>query len=107
MGIEVKLSAFPPQCELLERVRAGEICAQDIQFVWWYFFNRRTSATRWNGFARGDPERERFVDLLEMILAQHPGIAEIFRYMWFAPSGRAAIFRLRLSGVLSSGTVRL
>jgi hypothetical protein len=76
MGIEVKLNAFPPQCELLERVRAGEICAQDIQFVWWYFFNRRTSATRWNGFARGDPERERFVDLLEIILAQHPGIAE-------------------------------
>jgi hypothetical protein len=76
MGIEVKLNAFPPQCELLERVRAGEICAQDIQFVWWYFFNRRTSVTRWTGFALGRPEQERFVDLLEIILAQHPGIAE-------------------------------
>jgi hypothetical protein len=76
MGIEVKLNAFPPQCELLERVRAGEICAEHIQFVWWYFFDRRTSTTRWNDFARGHPDGERFVDLLEIILAQHPGIAE-------------------------------
>jgi hypothetical protein len=76
MGFEVELNAFPPQCELLERVRAGEISAELIQFVGWYFVKRRTSATRWTGFARGDPERERFVDSLEKILAEHPGIAE-------------------------------
>jgi hypothetical protein len=40
MGFDVTLTAFPPQCELLERVRAGEINAEFLQFVGWYFFNR-------------------------------------------------------------------
>jgi hypothetical protein len=76
MGFEVQLNAFPPQCELLERARAGEISAELIQFAGGYFVSRRTSATRRTCFARGDAEGERFVDALEKILAEHPGIAE-------------------------------
>jgi hypothetical protein len=81
MGFDVTLAALPSQCELLERVRAGEINAEFLRFVGWYFFNRRTSATRRIGFARGDPESERFVDLVEIILAEHPGIAERSCYL--------------------------
>jgi hypothetical protein len=71
MGFDVTLNAFPPQCELLERVRAGEIDAELIQFVGWYFVKRGTAATRWTDFARGDPERERFVDLLARRTSRH------------------------------------
>lgn len=75
MGFEVELYAFPVESGLLDSVRAGEISAELIQSVRSYFPQRRAAGRRLATFAMGDPESERVVNLLEEVLAGHPGIA--------------------------------
>ena len=74
MGWEVELNGIPTECALVERVLGQEIDAEMLSFVRTYFRMRRGCASRVESFAQGDPEAELFVDALEALVADHPGI---------------------------------
>ncbi|MEZ6135546.1 MAG: DUF1877 family protein [Pirellulaceae bacterium] len=87
MGWEVELNAFPADCNLLAAVTRGEIDAELLTFVRTYFRMRRKLGCRVNSFAERDPECQVFVDALETIVADHPGIDHRFcdlerRFEW-------------------------
>lgn len=84
MGIEATLNSINPKARLLVELAAGTIAPQNMQWVDWYYCNRREKGRRWDEFFidRHPPlpsknaERRVFVDCLEEILIESPGIDE-------------------------------
>ena len=74
MGWEIEITAITPHCELLRRVNDNEIDAELLTFVRTYLRLRREQGSRVNTFARGDKDYEIFVDALEQLVINKPGI---------------------------------
>jgi hypothetical protein len=76
MGWEVELNAMPTECKLFDLINKKEIDADLLTFVRSYFFSRRRKGQRVNEFAdnNSDEQYELFIDALEEIVVNHPGI---------------------------------
>jgi hypothetical protein len=74
MGWEVELIAISPECKLLQLVNSNELNPELLTFVGYYFRLRREQGSRVDTFARGDRDYETFVDTLEQLVSDHPGV---------------------------------
>jgi hypothetical protein len=74
MGWEVQLNAIAPDCELLRRINDNELDAELLTFVRIYFRQRREQGRRDETFAYGDKNYEIFVNDLEQLMRDKPGI---------------------------------
>ncbi len=72
MGREVQLNAISPECKLLQLVNS--INPELLTFVGYYFRLRCQQGSRVDTFAHGDRDYETFVDALEQLVSDHPGI---------------------------------
>ncbi len=74
MGWEVELNAIAPDCELLRRIKDNELDSELLTFVRTYFRLRREQGSRVDTFAEGVKDYEIFVDTLEQLVKDKPGI---------------------------------
>jgi Domain of unknown function (DUF1877) len=75
MGREVVLNALPTESRLFDLINEKKIDADLLTFVSSYFFYRRQQGQRVHEFAdEDDKQYELFIDTLEEIVDNHPGI---------------------------------
>ena len=74
VGFELSLNAIAPAGALLESVRNNEFDVQLLCFLDRYYQRRSEAGCRWDAFAIGDDGRRRFVDVVEQMLIDCPGL---------------------------------